>query len=41
LAKNIDRKSKEQYDEAKRYGISLGIPEYQVDFAPDDKIWER
>ncbi|MCC7004956.1 hypothetical protein IT397_03510 [Candidatus Nomurabacteria bacterium] len=37
----IDRKSKEQYDEAKQYGISLGIPEYQVDFAPDDKIWER
>jgi len=37
----IDRKNKEQYDEAKRYGISLGIPEYQVDFAPDDKIWER
>ena len=37
----IDRKSKEQYEEAKRYGISLGIPEYQVDFAPDDQIWER
>ena len=37
----IDRKSKEQYDEAKHYGISLGIPEYQVDFAPDDEIWER
>lgn len=37
----IDRKSKEQYDEAKRYGISLGIPEYKVDFAPDDEIWER
>jgi hypothetical protein len=37
----VDRKSKEQYDEAKRYGISLGIPEYQVDFAPDDKVWER
>jgi len=37
----IERASKEQYDEAKRYGISLGIPEYQVDFAPDDKIWER
>jgi hypothetical protein len=34
----IDRKSKEQYDEAKCYGIPLGIPEYQVDFAPDDKI---
>ena len=37
----IDRKNREQYNEAKRYGISLGIPEYQVDFAPDDKIWER
>jgi hypothetical protein len=37
----IERKNKEQYDEAKHYGISLGIPEYQVDFAPDDKIWER
>lgn len=37
----IDRKSKEQYDEAKRYGISLGIPEYQVDFHPDIKEWER
>jgi hypothetical protein len=31
----IDRKSKEQYDEAKKYGISLGIPEYQVDFHPE------
>jgi len=29
------------YEEAKQYGISLGIPEYQVDFAPDDKVWER
>src|SRR3989344_2548500 len=37
----IDRKSKEQYEEAKQHGISLDIPEYQVDFAPDDKIWER
>ncbi|PIP31011.1 hypothetical protein COX25_01670 [bacterium (Candidatus Howlettbacteria) CG23_combo_of_CG06-09_8_20_14_all_37_9] len=37
----IDRKSKEQYDEAKRYGISLGIPEYQVDFHPEVEEWER
>lgn len=37
----IDKQSKEQYDEAKKYGISLGIPEYQVDFSPDDKIWEK
>ena len=37
----IDQKSKEQYEEAKHYGISLGIPEYQVDFTPEDKVWER
>jgi hypothetical protein len=29
------------YKDAKQFGISLGIPEYQVDFAPDDKAWER
>ena len=27
--------------DARQYGVSLGIPEYQVDFAPDDKVWER
>jgi len=37
----IERTSKEQYDEAKKYGISLGIPEYQVDFHPDIKEWKR
>ena len=37
----IDRTSKEQYDEAKKHGVSLGIPEYQVDFHPDIKEWER
>ncbi len=37
----IDWTSKEQYDEAKKYGISLGIPEYQVDFHPDIKEWKR
>jgi len=37
----IERKSKEQYDEAKRYGISLGIPSYQVDFHPEVKEWKR
>lgn len=31
----IDRKSKEQYDEVKKYGLSLGVPEYQVDFHPE------
>jgi len=28
----VDRRSREQYDKAKQYGLSLGIPEYQVDF---------
>jgi hypothetical protein len=37
----IDRTSKKQYDEAKNYGISLGIPEHQVDFHPDIKKWKR
>jgi hypothetical protein len=37
----IDRTSKGQYDEAKRYGISLGIPEYQVDFHPEVEEWKR
>ena len=37
----IDRKSKEQYDEAKRYGVSLGIPDYQVDFHPEVEEWKR
>ena len=36
----IDRRSKEQYDEAKMYGLLLGIPEYQVDFHPDIKEWK-
>ncbi|PIN93347.1 hypothetical protein COU56_03705 [Candidatus Pacearchaeota archaeon CG10_big_fil_rev_8_21_14_0_10_31_9] len=37
----IKRTSKKQYDEAKKYGISLGMPEYQVDFHPDIKEWKR
>ena len=37
----IDRRSKEQYDKAKNYGISLGSPEYQVDFHPEVKEWKR
>ncbi len=37
----VDRQSKEQYDKASQYGISLGIPEYQVDFHPEVKGWER
>ena len=33
----VDRNSKEQYQEAKKYGIDKGIPEYQVDFSPEIK----
>jgi len=37
----IDRTSKEQYDQAKEYGISIGIPPHQVDFHPDIIEWKR
>jgi len=37
----VDRTSQMQYDEAKQYGIALGIPDYQVDFHPDIKIWKQ
>ncbi len=37
----VDLKNPIQYKDAKAYGISIGIPEYQVDFAPADKIWDR
>lgn len=37
----VDRTSKDQYDKAKSYGLSLGIPEYQVDFHPDINKWKR
>lgn len=36
----VDLKNPLLYKDARQYGISLGIPEYQVDFAPDDKIFE-
>ncbi|MES2087506.1 MAG: hypothetical protein V4467_00780 [Patescibacteria group bacterium] len=37
----INKNSQQEYDAAKRYGISLGIPEHQVDFHPEEKKWER
>lgn len=36
----IERNSKEQYRDATSYGISIGLPEYQVDFSPYLKHWE-
>lgn len=37
----VNRSKKDEYDEATKHGISLGIPDYQVDFSPDVKQWER
>lgn len=37
----VDINDIEKYNEVKEYGISLGIPEYQVDFHPEIKNWER
>jgi hypothetical protein len=36
-----DRSDAHQYDEATEYGISIGIPAYQVDFSPHLKQWKR
>lgn len=37
----IDRSKPEEYQAATDYGISLGIPPYQVDFAPNVVEWKR
>lgn len=36
-----NRSDKTQYDEATSYGISIGIPDYQVDFSPHIMQWQR
>lgn len=37
----INRSKLEEYQKATDYGISLEIPEYQVDFAPNVLEWRR
>ena len=37
----INRTSKKHYEVATKYGVSIGIPDYQVDFSPHIKKWER
>lgn len=37
----IDRINKAQYDAAKEYALSLGIPAHQVDFHSDVIEWKR
>ena len=37
----VNQSDRAQYEEARRFGIALGIPEYQLDFDPNVKRWER
>ncbi len=37
----INRSSHQQYEAARQYGISLGIPAQQVDFSQDIKEWQN
>ncbi|MCX6786105.1 MAG: hypothetical protein NTZ18_04650 [Candidatus Komeilibacteria bacterium] len=37
----VDRSNKEQYNEVTKFGVSLGIPDYQLDFSPHIKEWQR
>lgn len=37
----VDRSKPEQYSDITKYGVSLGIPDYQLDFPLDIKEWER
>lgn len=37
----IDRSNPEGYKKTVEYGLSLGIPDYQLDFSPDIAEWQR
>lgn len=37
----IDRTKKDEYQAATDFGVTLGIPDYQLDFAPNVVQWER
>lgn len=34
----VNRNKSEEYEAVKRHGISIGIPEYQLDFSPDVQV---
>jgi len=34
----VNRDKSEEYEEIKKYGVSLGIPDYQLDFSPNVEI---
>ncbi|QQG50603.1 MAG: hypothetical protein HZB75_03665 [Candidatus Saccharibacteria bacterium] len=37
----IDRSQPEQYEAAVEHGLTLDIPDYQLDFSPAIKDWQR
>lgn len=37
----VDRRKPEEYKEVTEYGVSLGIPDYQLDFSPHIQEWKR
>lgn len=34
----VDRSKLKEYEEVTKYGINLGIPDYQLDFSPNVKV---
>ena len=37
----VDRSKPEEYKQVTEYGLSLGIPDYQLDFSPHIAEWKR
>lgn len=37
----VERSQPEQYNDVTKYGLTRGIPAYQLDFSPQIKEWER
>lgn len=37
----VDKSKPEEYKAVVKHGLSLGIPDYQLDFSPDIKEWGR
>ena len=37
----VERSWPEEYKRVVEYGLSLGIPDYQLDFSPDIEEWKR
>jgi hypothetical protein len=37
----VDRSKPEEYKKVTEYGLSLGIPDYQLDFSPEIEEWKR